>query len=128
MLTVIASEGYKDFVADLQKVSKEALHDRPQGTIEYFTGKTIMAGEQAVVIDVTQARLLPVSGENDYIDDNDNVTELYRTDLENNRLVVLPETLASLGQGVHTLVQVFSMRGSRCHDSKWPDQMKRMPK
>ncbi len=107
MLTVIASEGYKDFVADLQKGIKEALYDRPsKATIEYFTGKTIMAGEQAVVIDVTQAKAIyRYLVKNDYIDDNDNVTELYRTDLENNRLVVLPETLASLGQGVHTLVQ-----------------------
>lgn len=107
MLTVIASEGYKDFVADLQKGIKEALYDRPsKATIEYFTGKTIMEGEQAVVIDVTQAKAVyRYLAKNDYIDDNDNVTELYRTDMANNRLVVLPETLAPLGQGVHTLVQ-----------------------
>ncbi|MGR6836460.1 type III restriction-modification system endonuclease [Syntrophomonas erecta] len=107
MLTVIASEGYKNFVADLQKGIKEALYDRPsKATQEYFTGKTIMVGEQSVVVDVMQAKAIyRYLLKNDYIDDNDNVTEAYRTDLENNCLAPLPESLISLGAGVHTLVQ-----------------------
>jgi len=107
MLTVIASEGYKNFVADLQKGIKEALYDRPsKATQEYFTGKTIMTGEQPVVLDVVQAKAIyRYLLKNDYIDDNDNVTEAYRTDLENNCLAALPEPLVPIAEGVHTLVQ-----------------------
>lgn len=107
MLTVIASEGYKKFVADLQTGIKAALYDRPsKATQEYFTGKTIMVGEQLVVLDVKQAKdIYRYLLKNDYIDDNDNVTEAYRADLENNCLAPLPEALAPLGEGVHILVQ-----------------------
>lgn len=46
-LTVIASESYKTFVADLQKDIKAVLYDRPsKATIEYFEDKTILVGEQ----------------------------------------------------------------------------------
>jgi type III restriction enzyme len=107
MLTVIASEGYKNFVADLQTGIKEALYDRPsKATQEYFTGKTIIVGEQRVVLDVKQAKdIYRYLLKNDYIDDNDNVTEAYRADLENNCLAALPEGLAPLAEGVHVLVQ-----------------------
>lgn len=107
LLTVIASERYKNFVADLQTGIKESLYDRPsKATQEYFTGKTIMVGEQPVVLDVKQAKdIYRYLLKNDYIDDNDNVSEAYRSDLENNCLAPLPEALAPLGQGVHMLVQ-----------------------
>lgn len=107
ILTVIASEGYKNFVADLQTGIKEALYDRPsKATQEYFTGKTIMVGGQPVVLDVMQAKnIYRYLLKNDYIDDNDNVTEAYRVDLENNCLAPLPEALEPLVEGVHTLVQ-----------------------
>ncbi len=107
MLTVIASEGYKNFVADLQTGIKEALYDRPsKATQEYFTGKTIIVGEQPVVLSVKEAKdIYRYLLKNDYIDDNDNVTEAYRADLENNCLSPLPEALVPLGEGVHILVQ-----------------------
>jgi len=106
-LTVIASEGYKNFVADLQTGIKEALYDRPsKATQEYFTGKTIIVGEQPIVLDVNQAKdIYRYLIKNDYIDDNDNVTEAYRVDLENNTLAPLPERIAELGEGVHVLIQ-----------------------
>jgi type III restriction enzyme len=107
MLTVIASEGYKNFVSDLQTGIKEALYERPsKATQEYFTGKTIMVEGQPVVLDVMQAKdIYRYLLKNDYIDNNDNVTEAYRVDLENNCLAHLPDVLAHLGEGVHTLVQ-----------------------
>jgi len=42
---------------------------------------------------------------NDYIDNNDGITESYRTDLENNRLAPLPESLSPMAEGVHALIQ-----------------------
>ncbi|CFW96154.1 Helicase/UvrB domain [Syntrophomonas zehnderi OL-4] len=107
MLTVIASEGYQNFVADLQKGIKEALYDRPlKATQEYFKGKTVMAGEQPVILDDMQAKAIyRYLLKNDYIDDDDNITQAYRIDLKNNCLAALPEALVPIGAGVHTLIQ-----------------------
>ncbi|GAE93019.1 type III restriction enzyme [Gracilibacillus boraciitolerans JCM 21714] len=107
VLTVVASEGYKDFVADLQTGIKEALYDRPtKATPEYFSGKTIIVDEQPVVIDANQARdIYRYLIKNDYIDDNDSVTNEYRTDLKNELLSPLPEGIKNLGEGIHTLIQ-----------------------
>ena len=77
MLTVIASESYKNFVADLQADIKTVLYDRPsKATIEYFVGKTVMSDEIPVVIDNKQAKAIyKYLLKNDYIDDDDNVTD-----------------------------------------------------
>lgn len=107
LLTVIASEGYKDFVSDLQVGIKEALYDRPsKATTEYFIGKTIMIGEQPVVLDVKQAKdIYKYLLKNDYIDDDDNITADYRQDKEAGMLAALPESLAPMADGVHSLIQ-----------------------
>jgi type III restriction enzyme len=107
VLTVIASEGYKNFVSDLQTGIKEALYERPtKATVEYFTGKIVMAGEKTHVLNMQEARdIYRYLIKNDYIDNNDGITEAYRTDLENNRLAPLPESLVPFGEGVHALIQ-----------------------
>lgn len=107
MLTVIASESYKSFVSDLQSDIKTVLYDRPtKATIEYFTGKTVMVGEKPVVIDEKQARTIyKYLAKNDYIDDDDKVTDDYRADLANKCLAPLPEAVAEIADGVHTLIQ-----------------------
>ena len=107
MLTVIASEGYKNFVADLQTGIKEALYERPiKATVEYFTGKTVLVGEKKHILNMQEAGdIYRYLIKHDYIDNNDGITEAYRTDLENNRLAPLPESLAPFGEGVHALIQ-----------------------
>jgi type III restriction enzyme len=77
VLTVIASEGYKNFVADLQTGIKEALYERPtKATVEYFTGKTVMVGEKTHVLNMQEARdIYRYLIKNDYIDNNDGITE-----------------------------------------------------
>ena len=107
MLTVIASEGYKNFVSGLQVGIQEALYDRPsKATQEYFVGKTIMVGEQPVVLEVKEARVIyHYLVKNGYIDDDDNVAEAYRADMENNCLAPLPNTLVPMIAGVHNLIQ-----------------------
>lgn len=107
ILTVIASEGYKNFVADLQTGIKEALYERPtKATVEYFTGKTVLVGEKTHVLSVQEAKdIYRYLIKNDYIDNNDSITENYRIDLENNCLAPLPESLVLLGNVVHTLIQ-----------------------
>ena len=113
MLTVIASESYKNFVTDLQKKIKEELYDRPsKATAEYFIGKTVLIDEQPVVIDRQQARdIYRYLVKNDYTDGDDNVTDTYRADQQNNSLAKLPENLAPLAEGIHSLIQsVFDER------------------
>ena len=107
MLTVIASESYKNFVADLQADIKTVLYDRPsKATIEYFVGKTVMNGEIPVVIDNKQAKAIyKYLIKNDYIDDEDNVTDEYRNDLANNTLISVPDELKPIEIGIHKLVQ-----------------------
>jgi type III restriction enzyme len=107
VLTVVASEGYSDFVANLQTGIKEALYERPtKATMEYFTNKTVIVGEKMHVLSIQEAKdIYRYLIKNDYIDNNDGITETYRTDLENNCLKPLPESLAPFGEGVHALIQ-----------------------
>ena len=107
LLTVIASESYKTFVGDLQKQIKDVLYDRPtKATVEYFEGKTMAVGEVRITINAKQAKAIyKYLLKNDYIDDEDNVTDSYRTDQMNGCLVELPEELKSLTEGIHILVQ-----------------------
>lgn len=107
VLTVIASESYKNFVDDLQKDIKKELYDRPsKATMEYFEGKTVLADGQEVIIDAKQAKeIYRYLLKNDYIDSDDNVTDTYRADLANNQLAELPEELKNITVGVQTLIQ-----------------------
>ena len=109
MLTVIASESYKDFVGTLQSNIKEELYDRPsKATIEYFEGKTVMVDEEVVVIDKTQAKIIyKYLVKNDYIDNDDNVTDNYRIDQLNNSLAPVPDEIKDIETGVHKLVQAI---------------------
>ncbi|MFR4995618.1 MAG: type III restriction-modification system endonuclease [Clostridium paraputrificum] len=106
-LTVIASESYKGFVEGLQKDIRSDLYERPKkATIEYFEGKKIVIDDEVVVIDNKQAKeIYRYLIKNDYIDEDENITEKYRNDLENNCIVDLPEDLHSVAEGVQKLIQ-----------------------
>ncbi|MCM1439285.1 MAG: DEAD/DEAH box helicase family protein [Roseburia sp.] len=106
-LTVIASDGYKDFVADLQRGIRDDLYDRPtKATAEYFIGKTIILNGNDVTVSDKQGRdIYRYLIKNDYIDEDDHVTDKYRADLENGVLVPVPESCTEIAEGVHALVQ-----------------------
>ena len=106
-LTVIASDGYKDFVADLQKGIREDLYDRPtQATAEYFIGKTLNIGGSDVTVSDKQGRdIYRYLIKNDYIDEDDHVTDKYRADLANDALAPVPESCTEITDGVHALIQ-----------------------
>ena len=106
-LTVIASDGYKDFVADLQKGIRDDLYDRPtKATAEYFIGKTIVLNGNDVTVSDKQGRdIYRYLIKNDYIDEDDHVTDKYRADLENGVLAPVPESCTEIAEGVHALVQ-----------------------
>ena len=107
LLTVIASDGYKDFVADLQKGIREDLYDRPTtATAEYFIGKTLSIGGSDVTVSDKQGRdIYRYLIKNDYIDEDDHVTDKYRADLANEALAPVPESCKEITDGVHALIQ-----------------------
>lgn len=106
-LTVIASEGYKEFVSSLQNSIRDNLHERPTKiTMDYFQGKRMHIDSDTFTITEEQARhIYNYLIRYDYIDDDGNVTDTYRADAENNVLKPLLDKIQHLGQGIHALVQ-----------------------
>lgn len=106
-LTVIAADGYKDFVADLQQGIRDDLYERPtKATAEYFIGKMLTVSGIDMIISDKQGRdIYRYLVRNDYIDDDDHVTNQYRADLAGGVLAKLPESCKDMEQGVHALIQ-----------------------
>ncbi|WP_370850160.1 type III restriction-modification system endonuclease [Megasphaera sp.] len=106
-LTVIASDGYKDFVSSLQNDIKDDLYERPtKATVEYFQGKRIKIGDDVVTITSDQANAIYFYlVKNSYIDEDGHVTDAYRAEAENKTLAPLPDKIKSMAAGVHALVQ-----------------------
>lgn len=78
-LTVVTDEAYTDFVAGLQNEIAKSLTARPRkASVKFFTGKTIttLFGESAVEEAVAQA-LYKYLIKNDYLNDDDTVSDVY---------------------------------------------------
>ena len=107
MLTVIASESYKGFVADLQSDIKTVLYERPTiATSEYFKGKYVKVDGTPTLIDSNTADAIEfylIS--NGYVDMKRKVTDKYRTDVKMGTIAPLPEEIQSMAEGIHTLIQ-----------------------
>lgn len=105
-LTVIASDGYKDFVSSLQKEIKDTLYERPtKATPEYFQGKRLKLGGDVVTVTDEQAQSIYFYlVKNDYIDEDGHVTEKYHADEKNNALAPMPEKISDISDGVHALI------------------------
>ena len=97
VLTVVASESYKDFVAALQKDISESLSARPRVADEaYFTGKVLKTEAGDVVVTPQLAKqIYRYLVKNDYTDDMDRITGAYYEARKNGTLAVLPPELAS---------------------------------
>lgn len=108
-LTVIASESYTNFVSDLQRDIRKDLYDRPtKASIEYFTGKTVKAGDKEVSISAAQANTIHYYLiRNGYIDPNDQVTDTYRNTASAGTLAPLPDELSDMTESVHQLIQAI---------------------
>jgi type III restriction enzyme len=106
-LTVIASDGYKDFVSSLQKEIRDDLYERPtKATPEYFAGKRLRVGDNTITVTSDEANSIYFYlVKNDYIDEDGHVTDQYRADAENHSLAPLPDKVKHIGDGVHALVQ-----------------------
>lgn len=107
MLTVIASESYKNFVTDLQSDIKTVLYDRPlAATSEYFKGKFVNVGGVQTEIDMKTANNIEFYLiANGYVDMDRKVTDKYRSDLATGSLAALPAEIAPMSEDIHKLVQ-----------------------
>lgn len=111
VLTVIANESYKDFVTGLQKDISETLSTRPkQADVKYFTGKTLTVGESKVKVDEKMAKqIYKYLVKNDYIDDDDKISNEYHDAKKDDALANLPEELMEYKEQVFNLINsVFS--------------------
>jgi type III restriction enzyme len=111
ILTVVASEGYKDFVAGLQKDMLEALSARPKkADTEYFKGKIIKTETGDVEVTEKVAQLLSayllING---YTDDKHLITPAYHEAKAAGSLAALPGPLVPHAPELLKLVDsVFS--------------------
>ncbi|MBF0353452.1 MAG: DEAD/DEAH box helicase family protein [SAR324 cluster bacterium] len=111
LLTVVASESYKDFTAGLQKEISESLSARPRKADEaYFIGKVIKTPEGEVQITPQIAKqIYRYLVKNDYTNDNDGITANYHEAIKNNTLAPLPPELTQYTPQIVQLIEsVFS--------------------
>ncbi len=117
ILTVVASESYKDFVGNLQREISDSLSARPRKADEaYFTGKVITTEAGTVEITPVMAKqIYRYLLKNDYTDDTDQVAEPYHEAKANGTLAALPPELAPHAD------QIFGLIDSVFSESHLPD-------
>lgn len=111
VLTVVASESYKNFVAGLQKEIADTLTARPRKATEaYFTGKTITTDAGPIEITPAMAKqIYRYLVKNDYSDDADQITSTYHQAKEDGTLAALPEELKAHADQIFQIIDsVFS--------------------
>ena len=111
VLTVVASESYKDFVANLQREISDALSARPRIADQaYFLGKVLKTDQGDVMVTddmATDIEFFLI--QNSYVDKKRNITEKYHADLRHGAIAELPEELKPYAeQVVHLINGVFS--------------------
>lgn len=116
VLTVVASESYKDFVTALQKDISESLSERPRvADVKYFTGKVMQTSSGTV--EVTQDMAAGIEFyliQNGYVDRKKNIAQKYHDAVKNEKIADLPEDLQPYKE------QVFQLIESVYSDEKLP--------
>ncbi|WP_350599177.1 DEAD/DEAH box helicase family protein [Pseudomonas sp. 65/3-MNA-CIBAN-0223] len=111
VLTVVASESYKDFVSALQKDISESLSARPKVADEaYFTGKVLKTPTGDIEVTPQLAKhIYKYLLKNDYSDDADRITGAYHDAKRGGTLAPLPPELQAHAEQVYQLIDsVFS--------------------
>ena len=111
VLTVVASESYKDFVTALQKDISESLSERPRvANEEYFTGKVLKTATGDVPVTPQLGKqIYRYLVKNDYTDDSDRIAGEYHDAKQAGTLADLPEELKPHAAQVYQLIDsVFS--------------------
>jgi len=111
VLTVVASESYKDFVSALQKDISESLSARPRfANTDYFTGKVLKTAAGDVQLTEQLAKqIYRYLVKNDYTDDDDRISAAYHDAKGVGALAELPPDLKPHAEQVFQLIDsVFS--------------------
>jgi len=111
VLTVVASESYKDFVTALQRDISETLSQRPRVADKaYFTGKMLSTADGVVTLSEDQATDIEFYLiQNGYVDKKRNITDKYHAAKKDGALAELPEELQPMAEQVFGLIDtVFS--------------------
>ena len=112
ILTVVASESYKNFVANLQREISDSLSARPRKADEaYFTGKVITTESGTLEISKVMARqIYKYLLKNDYTEDaTDQIAEAYHEAKTKGTLAALPPELSPYADQILGLIDsVFS--------------------
>ena len=111
VLTVVASESYKDFVTALQRDMSEGLSERPRVADEsYFTGKVLKTSAGDVEVTPQLAKqIYKYLLKNDYTDDKDRIADAYHEAKKEGTLAALPPDLVAHAEAVFALIDtVFS--------------------
>jgi len=111
VLTVVASESYKDFVSALQKDISESLSERPRiADKAYFKGKVLKTAEGVITVSDDQATDIEFYLiQNGYVDKKRNITEKYHKAKKDGTLEALPDELKPITEQVFQLIDsVFS--------------------
>lgn len=111
LLTVVASESYKNFVAALQKDISDSLSERPRVADKaFFVGKVLQTPTGSVTLTDEQATNIEFYLiQNGYVDPKRNITEKYHQAKTDGTLAALPDDLLPMAEQVIKLVDsVFS--------------------
>ncbi len=106
VLTVVASERYKDFVDVLQKEIAETLTARPRKADEaYFTGKVISTETGSLEITPVMAKkIYKYLLKNDYTDDDDCIADAWHVAKDSGELADLPDELTPYSERIIDLI------------------------
>lgn len=107
-LTVIASEGYATFVADLQRDIKQDLYDRPtKADVDFFTGKIVTCddGSKYTITKNDAQEIYFQLRMKNYITKDGEVTETFRKACAEETLLPLADELQPMSNSVMKLVQ-----------------------
>ena len=107
-LTVIASEGYATFVADLQHDIRQDLYDRPtKADVDFFTGKLVTCdnGAKYTITKNDAQEIYFHLRMNNYITKDGEVTETFRKACADENLLPLADELQPMSNSVMKLVQ-----------------------
>lgn len=106
VLTVVASESYKDFVTALQKDIKDSLSSRPRKADEaYFNGKTFKTDVADVLVTPLMAKMISrYLVENKYVDIADQIKSSYHDAKAAGTLAELPPELAKYSEQIFKLI------------------------
>lgn len=114
-LTVIANDSYDNFVRGLQEEYKQNIYERPSKADEqYFISKFIInyeTGEKTQISKEQSHSIYRWLLKNDYIDDNDNVTNKFKEDLSKDSVESLPIELIPYKESIINLVSKVGTKG-----------------